>query len=180
MAASVSASASTLPDEPLPPTNEDVFSLKRADAGAAGVGFQVSGLANQSWTRIASPRTLLQLSGPPGGPLGFEVRGYGEDAEVTDLAKTFAGFNERGPVTPGAEEKVELGGRAYEARAFGTGASLAATTWCLIRVPAKAGAKTGLLVLAHAGARHGAPPSCKDALQAPAIVPLVKSFRLND
>ncbi len=88
----------------------------------------------------------LNLSGPPGGPLGLALVAYEGIADAAALeefaAKRFAGdtYVRKGPGT------VELAGRSRVAFTCGRGQSLARSTHLLALIPVKEGADSGVLV----------------------------------
>lgn len=175
--ASATASAAPMPSATQAAQN-DVVTVTAKDAGVAGVGFELKGLANHGWTVTTTPSDgdLFRLSGPPGGPLGVHIRAY--DEKSGDDVKLFNSIVTHKPMTPGKAEKFELAGEPREAQSFRTGEGFASTAWCLIRLPAKPGAKTGLVFLAHSGLSDKTEPSCAKANDAPALKPIVASFRL--
>lgn len=159
-----------------PMQQEDGASVAAKDTGVAGVGFELRGLRGQGWTVITLEGAFFAVSGPPGGPLGLQIRAY--DEKSGDNAKLFESIVTHKPLKVGKAEKVELAGEQREAQSFRTGASLASTAYCLIRLPAKPGAKNGLVFLADSGMNEKDEPSCKKALDAPALKPIVASFKL--
>jgi len=179
--ASVTATASAKPTaSPMPSAmaaaDKDVVSVATKDAGVAGVGFELKGIANQGWSVVQIEGALFAVSGPPGGPLGLQIRAY--DAQSGDNVKLFDSLVTHKPTTVGKAEKVELAGEPREAQSFRNGEGRATTAYCLIRLPAKPGAKTGLVFLSDSGMAANTEPSCAQALDAPALKPIVASFRL--
>ena len=155
---------------------KDVVSVPAKDTGVAGVGFEIKGLAGRGWSVIDLPDVFFGLSGPPGGPLGLQIRAY--DEKSGDNAKLFDTIVTHKPTKAGKLEKVELAGEPREAQPFRNGEGFATTAYCLIRVPAKPGANNGLVFLAFSGMSDKEEPSCKRALDAPTLKPIVASFRL--
>jgi hypothetical protein len=157
---------------------QDAFSVATKDAGVAGVGFELRGIAGQGWSVTTTPSEgdLYRLSGPPGGPLGLRIFAY--DEKSGDNVKLFESIVPHKPNLVGKPENVELAGAPREAQSFRNGESLATAAYCLIRLPAKPGAKTGLAFLADSGMAEKGTPSCAKALEAAALKPIVASFRL--
>ncbi len=174
----VAASATALAERERP-ADDDVLVVPASAAGSAR-GFRISGLRGHGWSRSGSDgRVLVTLSGPPGGPLGFEVRASSaEGAGSATLEKQFAEAVTHRPSRAGRPEKVRLAGAEREAQAFRTGEGLATTSWCAVRVPGAPG-RAGLLVLASTGGRGDAEPTCEASLRHEAIAPLVASFALE-
>jgi hypothetical protein len=175
--ATAATSAAPLPSQ-MAPAEKDVVAVTTKDAGVAGVGFELRGIAGQGWTVTTTPSEgdLFRVSGPPGGPLGLKIRAY--DEKSADNVKLFESVETHKPMKAGKPEKVEIAGEPREAQSFRTGEGFATTAHCLIRLPAKPGAKTGLVFLAHSGLSDKTEPSCAKALDAPALKPIVASFRL--
>jgi hypothetical protein len=155
---------------------KDVVSVATKDTGVAGVGFEIKGLAGQGWSVITLDGAFFAASGPPGGPLGLQIRAY--DEKSGDNAKLFDALVTHKPTKAGKPEKVDLAGEPREALAFRNGEGFGTSAYCLIRLPAKAGATNGLVFLAFSGMSDKEEPTCKKALDAPALKPIVASFRL--
>lgn len=82
------------------------------------------------------------------------------------------------PMKVGQLEKIDLAGEPRDAQSFQSGEGFATSAYCLIRLPAKPGAKNGLVFLGDSGMNEKDEPSCKVALDATALQPIVASFRL--
>jgi hypothetical protein len=163
------------------PSDDDGVRVSSEVAGKFGApGFRSKGLKGQGWSRI-EPRgnVFFELSGPPGGPLHFQVRAYSDAPSGASIEKLFKETDRSQSAKPGPAEKVRLAGAEREAQSFHTGAGHAAANWCVIKLPASEGASKGLLVLAEVGVNEGTPPKCEHSLRHDAIKPLVESFTLE-
>ena len=92
------------------------------------------------------------------------------------------GFDDQGVLEPfvaGEPEKVEIAGAKREAQAFRTNRSLATSNWCVVKIPAEKIENTGLLMTLRIGSKEDRTPSCALSLEAKALAPLAKSFRLK-
>lgn len=118
----------------------------------------------------------MKLSGPPGGPLGFEVHAYAE-APIEKLFRQAVPSSVSQPMTAGKPEKVRVAGEDRDAQAFRVGQSMATSNWCAIKVPSET--RAGLLLLAQVGTNEKIAPSCALSTGAAPIRPLIDSFALD-
>lgn len=178
-AAPTTTASAAAPVAPERPADDDELVVSREIAARAGAsGLRIAGLRGHGWSRSGPEGPVLcRLSGPPGGPLGFEVRAYSDGAAT--IEKQFTGAVSHAPMRPGRAEKVRLAGAERDAQSFRTGEGFATTDWCAVRVPSAERAAKGLLVLAHVRGREGAEPTCERSLRHAAIAPLVASFELE-
>jgi hypothetical protein len=159
------------------PADSDEYVLSKEAAGKLGArAFRVRGLSGGGWTRTEDrDPILMQLSGPPGGPLQFQVRVYSDaSAPIEKLFKD--AVTPMAPLKVGPAEKVRIAGADHDAQSFRTGTSLATANWCAIKLPPSAGASKGLLVLAEVGTNETTEPKCEISLRHAPIKPLVESL----
>jgi len=185
------AEAATTPPAPPTATTSTASapaSAQPADPPAISVpangghpGFMFGGVSGHGWSRgTPEGSVLIRLGGPPGGPLGFEVRTYSDGvSDPATLAKLFADTGPHGPITEGKPETVTVAGGARAAQAFRTGKSLATTNTCVIKLPSAPGARSGLLILAEVGTNEKTAPECSHSLEHGPIKPIIASFQLQ-
>lgn len=123
-----------------------------------------------------SKGTYVQLSGPPGGPLGARIDSYsgtkGDAAALEKLARARFGAD---VAELGAFELIELAGAPRPARTVVTGTSQARAVHLLALVPISANAERGVLVDAWVGAAKGA-PAPKDVLAHARLGPVLATL----
>jgi hypothetical protein len=173
-------------DEEPPPGWEGIWVSRRT---AASLGLPPIGL-RASLTRggfeVFPPRAEVyaQLSGPPGGPLGFRAVALRAGASRPDvsaeelLRAALEGATGLEPVVVGAAERVTLGGEPRMAQAVRTGREHAATDHCLVRVPEKEGADVGMLLVFSVPAASE-PPTCGAVLAHAALAELVGTLQIE-
>ncbi len=121
----------------------------------------------------------LSLSGPPGGPLGMRVSSYTNgDADHATLEKNISVPQQFG-YTKGAPEQVSLAGASRPALAYLSGQAIAKVHGCAVLVPARAGAREGLVVTFISSGHSVTQPNCATVLANPSLTKLVATFRLH-
>lgn len=171
-----SSPASSAPTATAP---AEAASAEPRDAVGGSPAFHVDGGAGHGWVRLGpgeAGAALMKLSGPPGGPLGFEVHSYAE-APIEDLFRRAVPSAASQPITAGSPEKVRVAGADRDAQAFRVGRSMATSNWCAIKVPS--GARAGLLLLAQVGTNEKTAPTCSLSTGAAPIRPLIDSFTVE-
>jgi len=188
VAAAEAATNPSAPPAATPSAGSGPASAQPADPHAVSVpasnghpGFRFGGVSGHGWSRGTPEGSLLiRLGGPPGGPLGFEVRTYRDGvSDPATLAKLFADTGAHGPIIEGKPETVTVAGGARAAQAFRTGQSLATTNTCVIKIPSAPGARDGLLILAEVGTNEKTAPECSHSLEHGPIKPIIESFQLQ-
>lgn len=138
-----------------------ISSSEAARAGLPPVSIAVDpGKSGMAAKTFPEQGRYLQLSGPPGGPLGLKIDECagtsGTAASLGALAKKrFAGD----PLELGAFEEITLAGARRAALSCTTGASQARAAHLLVLFPAAPGADRGVLLDAWIGARAPGVPA---------------------
>jgi hypothetical protein len=165
------------------PTQEGSIAVSATEAeklGLPAIGFRAS-MKKGGWS-ITGPtkERYASASGPPGGPLIFRASPYegaNDKAPIDGLfRKAVSDFSGLDPIEAGPVESVTLGGKKLDAQSFRTGSSLATTNWCVVKAPASAGSKTGVLFLFGVGSGEGKKPTCKASLEHEPIAEIVKTL----
>jgi len=158
--------------------DDDVYAVKTADAGPAGVGYTIKGLAKRGWSRSFGSEGALVLSGPPGGPLGLSIRPFAPDQASVPLHELFVAWMGEQPDVVVEPNQISLAGAQRDAQAFRTGEGLATTAYCLVRVTSGQPDAGGWWVMFYTGGSQTQDPSCGSVTVHPALAPIVKSFAL--
>jgi len=96
--------------------------------------------------------TYLQLSGPPGGPLGLMFDAYSGVADTTEALERLAATRfAKNTFVAGTSETIELAGEPRRAFTCATGTSLAHSVHLLVLIPEKKASERGVLVDFHTG-----------------------------
>ncbi len=125
---------------------------------------------------------LLRLSGPPGGPLGFEVTRAPALPDAAALAAWIkADFKKtmNRDVDVGPPGKVALGGADVMAYSFTSGESLARTAYCVALYPVGNPAAGSVVVIADVSAGPTQPASCAKVTADPSIAPVWTSLKVT-
>ncbi len=165
---------------PVPPPDANSFSLGAKNAartGSSPIGFRVDGLSGHGWSRSSTKNVYLVLSGPPGGPLGFEVLGY-EGAGKKSVRELYLARHPQHADAPSQDARMTVARLERPAVAFRTGSSHATTNVCVIQVAALTDAGKGLLVVTHTSSSERTAPDCELAQKNDAIRPLLESFEI--
>lgn len=158
--------------------DDDVHAVLTKDVGSAGAGYRIEGLAEQGWSQMAGEGGAFALSGPPGGPLGFELRPYGPGDAEMPLDELFTAWT--GAVADVSAEPIQisLAGAKRDAQAFRSGESLATTASCMVRVPSGRADAGGWWLRFYTGGAQTQAPSCDMVTSHAALAPIAKSFGL--
>lgn len=134
------------------------------------------------WTKSGpTGDTLLQLSGPPGGPLGLSVtrtRALPDEASFAAWIKAEFKRTMNRDVDPGTPTRVALGGAQGMAYSFTSGESLARTAYCIALYPVEQPSKGSIVVTADVGAGPKQPASCASVTADPSIAPVWTSLKI--
>ncbi len=130
-----------------------ILSIPASEALAHGlppVALRLDATGCGLWgTTFPAPRTFVSLSGPPGGPLFFEVASAPPGASARVRATMAASTWGRDPILePGGT--VEVNGVPRASFLFFSGRQNAATVGCVVEVPV--GEATLCVVFGHGGA----------------------------
>ena len=158
--------------------DDDAIKVDADEPYGAGIGYEISGLAGQGWTRHMGGEGQFMLSGPPGGPLGFEIRGFPSGLLEQDLEEVFEGFTGEPAAAKSPEMTLTFAQGPRQARAFRTGESLATTGYCVIRIPSGKPSKGGLWAMFHVGVGEDETPNCNEILAHPRLATIEKNFKL--
>jgi hypothetical protein len=136
------------------------------------------------WTKSTPTEgdTLLQLSGPPGGPLSVTVNRGPDlpgDAELAAWIKAYIKKEMNQDVEGGAPAKVALGGADARAYAFFTGGGMARTEWCFALWPKTGAGKGSVIVSAGVSAGNKKAASCPSVTTSALIAPVWSSLKIE-
>lgn len=153
--------------------------------GLPAIGFSVdpAGTA-MSASPFPEDGVYLTLSGPPGGPLLFQVFAYrsnGHDAAALD-AQIKARFNQphQQPLQLDEQGTLKLSGSDRAIRTFITGSMpMIRTRWCAALIPAPSGHAEGLFVVFGDAAPAVKTAECAAIVAHPHLAPLVRSFAVD-
>jgi hypothetical protein len=131
-------------------------------------------LASNSIFRVVPPRAgaLLQLSGPPGGPLGITFEPLAADVP---LNRSFVTARIRRVEAVGTVETASISGREHPALSVIVGRAASRSHHCLVRLVTEAGARPLLMTITTPAT--AAPPSCSSALLTTAVEEVLSTLR---
>ncbi|MEW6277121.1 MAG: hypothetical protein AB1758_00760 [Candidatus Eremiobacterota bacterium] len=163
-----------------PPVAEGPLHVTAQEArkhGLPPLGFRLDTRgSNMLAATFPDPSCYLRMSGPPGGPLVFEVLPASGDLDATLKARfSQAGYS---PVETGPASSVKFAGQPRKTRGLVTGQSHARTRWCCIWLEPR-GDRPAAVVLLGVAAGSGEADSGTDLVAHRFLAPLVASFELD-